>query len=109
MEFVSKQFPNKTVIYKGRQMKFVNGIYSTEDIDEIQYLQEQNYRVGGAKAVDTYTEPEKVICTEPSTGKHNIPVRWTVEKIREYAKTNGIVLPDGIETKRELTEYIENL
>lgn len=102
MRFLSTQFPNMSVVYGKKVIKFNNGVYETNDPNEQKTLKNL-----GFPYVNTIVKDKEEI--KKSTPTHEIPKRWTKSKILKYAKEHNIKIPETLNTKNEIVEYIESL
>jgi len=101
MRFFSYQFPNITIRGGNKQIKFENGVYITDDEDEIKLLKDMGFRYIENKPKPTKRPAKKEY--------HNIPKRWTKKQIEKYAKEYNIKIPKDVTTKAEMREFINSI
>jgi hypothetical protein len=108
MKFKATLFKNRTMLTREGLIKFVGGYYETKDKAKIEILKK-------VEDVEVISEAGPVITSEDKDDKNkverrtSIPASWTLAKLYEYADSIGVIVPEDLSEKKEITSYLLKL
>ena len=88
-------------------IKFVGGYYETKDKAKIEILKK-------VEDIEVISEEALIITDEDKADnkvekRTSIPASWTLAKLYEYADKIGVIVPEDLSEKKEITSYLLKL